>query len=69
MRDCACIAATTVVSSRPRRGARTSRGNVGISVAIPLTMLKLVGSYVIAKMLGFGILGALVIYALLSMLT
>jgi hypothetical protein len=32
-------------------------------------MLKLVGSYVIAKMLGFGILGALVIYALLSMLT
>ena len=32
-------------------------------------MLKLVGSYVIAKMLGFGILGAIVIYALLSMLT
>jgi hypothetical protein len=32
-------------------------------------MLKLVGSYVIAKVLGFGILGAIVIYALLSMLT
>jgi hypothetical protein len=32
-------------------------------------MLKLVGSYVVAKLLGFGILGALVIYALLSMLT
>jgi hypothetical protein len=32
-------------------------------------MLKLVGSYVIAKLLGFGIIGALVIYALLSMLT
>lgn len=32
-------------------------------------MLKLIGSYVIAKMLGFGILGAIVIYLLLSMLT
>ncbi len=32
-------------------------------------MLKLLGSYVIAKMLGFGLLGAIVIYLLLSMLT
>jgi hypothetical protein len=32
-------------------------------------MLKLVGSYVLAKMLGFGILGAIVIYAILSMLS
>jgi hypothetical protein len=32
-------------------------------------MLKLLGSYVIAKLLGFGILGAIVIYILLSMLT
>jgi len=32
-------------------------------------MLKLIGSYVLAKMLGFGLLGALVIYALLSLLT
>jgi len=32
-------------------------------------MLKLVGSYVIAKMLGFGLLGAVVIYALLTMFT
>jgi len=32
-------------------------------------MLKLVGSYVIARMLGFGLLGAVVIYALLSMFT
>ena len=32
-------------------------------------MLKLVGSYVLAKVLGFGILGAIVIYALLSLLT
>ena len=44
-------------------------GNPGISVAVRLTMLKLVGSYVIAKLLGFGVIGALVIYALLSMLT
>jgi len=32
-------------------------------------MLKLVGSYAIAKLLGFGLLGAVVIYALLTMLT
>jgi hypothetical protein len=32
-------------------------------------MLKLVGSYVLAKLLGFGILGAIVIYAILSMLS
>jgi len=32
-------------------------------------MLKLLGSYVIAKVLGFGLLGALVIYALISLLT
>jgi hypothetical protein len=30
-------------------------------------MLKLLGSYVIAKVLGFGIVGAIVIYFLLSM--
>jgi hypothetical protein len=32
-------------------------------------MLKLLGSYVLAKLLGFGIIGAIVIYLLLSMLT
>jgi hypothetical protein len=32
-------------------------------------MLKLIGSYVIAKLLGFGLLGALVIYLLLSLLS
>jgi hypothetical protein len=32
-------------------------------------MLKLLGSYVIAKLLGFGLLGAIVIYILLSILT
>jgi hypothetical protein len=32
-------------------------------------MLKLVGSFVLAKLLGFGLLGGLVIYALLSLLT
>jgi hypothetical protein len=30
-------------------------------------MLKLLGSYVIARILGFGLLGALVIYALISL--
>jgi hypothetical protein len=32
-------------------------------------MLKLVGSYVLAKLLGFGIVGAIVIYLLLSLLS
>ncbi len=32
-------------------------------------MLKLIGSYVIARLLGFGLLGAVVIYALISMFT
>jgi hypothetical protein len=32
-------------------------------------MLKLLGSYAIARVLGFGLLGAVVIYALISMLT
>ena len=32
-------------------------------------MLKLLGSYALAKLLGFGIIGAIVIYALISMLT
>ena len=42
-------------------------------LALPLQpshdMLKLVGSYVVARLLGFGILGAIVIYALFSLLT
>ena len=41
----------------------------GISLARAAGMLKLVGSYVIAKLLGFGLLGAIVIYLLLSMFT
>ena len=41
----------------------------GTWVATTRGMLKLVGSYVIAKMLGFGLLGAVVIYALLTMFT
>jgi hypothetical protein len=32
-------------------------------------MLKLIGSYALAKLLGFGLFGAIVIYALLSLLT
>jgi hypothetical protein len=32
-------------------------------------MLKLIGSYALAKLLGFGLVGAIVIYALLSVLT
>ncbi len=43
--------------------------NHGIPVAPQRRMLKLVGSYVLAKLLGFGIIGAIVIYLLLSLLT
>lgn len=32
-------------------------------------MLKLIGSYAIAKLLGFGIVGAIVIYVILTILT
>jgi hypothetical protein len=32
-------------------------------------MLKLIGSYALAKLLGFGLVGAIVIYALLTLLT
>jgi hypothetical protein len=32
-------------------------------------MLKLIGSYAIAKLLGFGIVGAIVIYILLSLVS
>ena len=31
--------------------------------------MKAVGSYVIARLLGFGLLGAIVIYALISLLS
>ena len=38
-------------------------------VALSTGMLKLIGSYALAKLLGFGLFGAIVIYALLSMLS
>jgi hypothetical protein len=41
----------------------------GTAVATERAMLKLLGSYVIAKVLGFGIVGAIVIYLLLTLLT
>jgi hypothetical protein len=46
--------------------ARLGRGTW---VAIERSMLKLIGSYAIAKMLGFGIFGAIVIYIIISMVT
>jgi hypothetical protein len=41
----------------------------GIPFARDCPMLKVIGSYVVAKMLGFGLIGAIVIYALISLLT
>ena len=40
----------------------------GIAVALGVVMLKLIGSYAIARLLGFGLVGAIVIYALISLL-
>jgi len=45
------------------------RASDGIRVALCSDMLKLLGSYALAKLLGFGLVGAIVIYALLSLLT
>jgi hypothetical protein len=36
---------------------------------LSLRMLKLLGSFALAKLLGFGLVGAIVIYALLTLLT
>lgn len=41
----------------------------GICVASANRMLKLIGSYAIAKLLGFGLFGALVIYVIISVLS
>ena len=41
----------------------------GTSFAESRSMLKLIGSYALAKLLGFGIVGAIVIYMVLSLLT
>jgi hypothetical protein len=48
---------------------RIHRSSVGIHLAFDSFMLKLLGSYALAKLLGFGLVGAIVIYALLSLLT
>jgi hypothetical protein len=42
---------------------------LGIRVAKAPSMLKLLGSYALAKLLGFGLIGAIVIYAILSLLS
>jgi hypothetical protein len=49
--------------------SRPCQRSVGIQVALEARMLKLIGSYAIAKLLGFGLIGAVVIYALLTMLS
>jgi hypothetical protein len=36
---------------------------------LPVGMLKLIGSYAIARLLGFGLLGAVVIYLLLTLIS
>jgi hypothetical protein len=51
------------------REPRPPRTSLGIPVATEPVMLKLIGSYALAKLLGFGLFGAIVIYLLLSLLT
>jgi len=41
----------------------------GTAIADDAGMLKLLGSYLIARLLGFGLLGAVVIYVIWSFLT
>jgi hypothetical protein len=40
-----------------------------MALAREAAMLRLIGSYVLARILGFGILGAIVIYVLLSLIS
>jgi hypothetical protein len=66
---------------RPRQARRTDRklnreqrraaiqGPLVFMLHLSSDMLKLLGSYALAKLLGFGLVGAIVIYALLSLLT
>ena len=63
-----CVCAGAGACESVRELERRQHG-AGTAVARVLGMLKLIGSYAIAKLLGFGLVGALVIYALLSMLT
>ena len=61
---------STAWSERRRRIDSYARaGRNGIAVAFRTGMLKLLGSIALARLLGFGILGFLVIYLLLSLLS
>ena len=55
-----------VSATSPRKNERT-----GVASSLPLhaVMLKLLGSYALARLLGFGLLGAVVIYLLLTLLS
>jgi hypothetical protein len=64
------VAASLPISGTARwLAAPRTRERPGIQVAHYARMLKLVGSYAIAKLLGFGVVGAIVIYVILSMLS
>ena len=68
-RDCSPVRLGRPPARRYGHAFCLRRSCVGISVALELRMLKLIGSYALAKLLGFGLFGAIVIYALLSLLT
>jgi len=52
-----------------RRVRPPSEGELALRLPSLSIMLKLLGSIALARLLGFGILGFLVIYALLSLLS
>ena len=56
-------------SRRDARAIENAMQNVASPLPVDAGMLKLLGSIAIARLLGFGILGFLVIYALLSLLS
>ena len=59
---------TTWSQGVTKRRLQPCSGN-GTGLAQIRSMLKLLGSYALAKLLGFGIFGAIVIYAVISMLS
>ena len=70
-RSCLRETASAVPSTCPAvalRSAYKAKAD-GIAVASACHMLKLLGSYAIARLLGFGLLGAVVIYLLLTLIT
>jgi len=62
-------AACCISKASTTSGARRVREELASQLPLQTNMLKLIGSYALARLLGFGLLGAVVIYALISLLS